>query len=557
MTPDDRASFVGRGTAEWRRPRVEAPGLQRYMQVLRERFWMIVATLLVTTLAAALYLATADKVYEADADLLVTPVGGDAENPALTGLPLLRESVDPTRDVETGARLVTTRDVAARVKRSLRSDLSANDLLEKVEAEPVAQSNIVAVTSRAESPELARNIANGFAEGVVAERTQALRSAIDQRIPRLRERIEAGEGGTGPDSPANQLAQLNSLRQSGDPTLQVETRAETPEEQASPRPVLTMAAGIFAGLVLGVGGAFAMHALDPRLRREEQLRELYSLPVLARIPRERKARTTIRGRRRFMFGPRRRRRRALAPGQLSPTTLEAFRTLRTMLAASRRGRVQGESRSVLVTGPSPSEGKTTTAINLASSFALAGHRVILIEADFRRPTVGEALGVRPRVGIGKVLLGNVPLADALVPAKPFGDNLRLLLVDRADDWLAEVLSLPAASALLDEAERLADYVVIDSPPLTEVIDALPLAQQVDDVVLVVRLGSSNLSQLTRLGDLLDQHQITPSGFVLVGVGTSEESTYYVSSRRERAEDDWLAGVEEEERARERVGSTEA
>jgi uncharacterized protein involved in exopolysaccharide biosynthesis len=152
MTPVDPASSDGHGAAHWRRPRVEAPGLQRYMQVLRERFGMIVATLLVTTFAAAFYLATADKVYEADADLLVTPVSGEGENPALTGLPLLRESVDPTRDVETAARLVTTRDVAARVKRSLRTDLTVNQLLAKVEAEPVAQSNIVAVTSRAEEP---------------------------------------------------------------------------------------------------------------------------------------------------------------------------------------------------------------------------------------------------------------------------------------------------------------------------------------------------------------------------------------------------------------------
>ena len=133
-----------------------------------------------------------------------------------------------------------------------------------------------------------------------------------------------------------------------------------------------------------------------------------------------------------------------------------------MLAAQRGA--DSDSRSILVTGPSPSEGKTTTAINLASSLALAGNRVILIEADFRRPTVAEALGVQARVGIGDVLLGNVGLEDALVLAPPFGDNLCALLVDRADDWLAEVLSLPAAQALLEDAKRLADYVVLDSPP---------------------------------------------------------------------------------------------
>jgi capsular exopolysaccharide synthesis family protein len=527
------------GEARWHRPRLETPGLQRYLQTLRERFRLIVGTLLVTTAAAVGYLAVTEKVYEAEADLLVTPVSRD--DPLLTGLGLIRESSDPTRDVETAARLVTTRNVAARVKRRLRLDQSTRSLLAKVDAAPVAQSNIVSVTAEESSPRRARDVADEFARGVVADRTAKMRSQIDAQIPGLRRRVASGGGAgeTGPDSPASQLARLESLRDAGDPTLRVETLAEVPGSASSPKTMLTLFAGALAGLVLGVGGAFAMHALDPRLRREEQLRELYSLPVLARIPRERRARTTTPQRRRlFGIGPHRRRRRALAPGQLSPPTLESFRTLRTMLAAT-RGRARA-GRSVLVTGPSPSEGKTTTAINLAASFALAGNRVILIEADFRRPTVGEALGIRPQIGIAKVLLSGVPLEEALVPAKPFGDHLRTLLVDRADDWLAEALSLPAARSLLEEAERLADYVVIDSPPLTEVIDALPIASQVDDVLLVVRLGSSNLSQLQRLGDLLAQNAITPTGFVIVGVGTSEESTYYVAARRERAAEDTYA-----------------
>jgi tyrosine-protein kinase len=544
MTPSERGPSDGRSGADWQRPRVEAPGLQRYLQTLRERWGMIVVTVLVTMLAAGAYVATANKVYEADADLLITPISGD--DPELTGLPLLRESNDPTRDVETAARLVTTRDVATRVRNALRLDTTPERLLDDVEAQPVAQSNIVNVKARADSPVAARDLANGFANGLVQHRDAELRAQIGPRAKRLRERIAAGEAQaqSGADPLPAQLGRLESLGAGGDPTIRVETRAAKPTSPVSPRPLRTIVAALFAGLLLGVGGAFALQALDPRLRREEQLRELYSLPILARIPRERKARTSTLGRRRFLLGPRRKRRRALAPGQLSPTTMEAFRTLRTMLAASRGGRT---GRSVLVTGPSPSEGKTTTAINLASSFALAGNRVILIEADFRRPTVGEALGVRTRIGIGKVLLGNATLEEALVPAKPFGDNLRLLIVDRADDWLAEVLSLPTARSLLEEAERLADYVVVDSPPLTEVIDALPLAQQVDDVALVVRLGASKLSQLERLGHLLAHNDITPSGFVLVGVGNADETSYYLTSRRERAEDDWLMAAEEPHR----------
>src|SRR5215218_3668315 len=534
----DRGSM----NAGWRRPQGESTGLESYFRVLRERSGLILLVTLVTTLMAAAYLATAPDKYEAEATQLVLPASRD--DTTLNNLPLLRESSDPTRNIETASQLVTEPNVAGRVKDQLGLGGTVASLQAKVAAEPVAQSDIVAITAHADSPDVARDIANGFATGVVAERSELIRSEAEKLIDGLREQVrEADDAGDDTTALNAQIADLQAVRESGDPTLRVSTRAEAPSSPYSPRPMLTLFAGFFAGLVLGTGGAFAMSALDPRLRREEQLRELYSLPILARVPKERRAPTFTLGKRRFGIGPRERERRALPPGELSAVTLESFRTLRTMLAAQRRD--DGNSRSILVTGPSPSEGKTTTAINLASSLALAGNRVILIEADFRRPTVGEALGVRARVGIGDVLLGNVALEDALVLAPPFGDNLCALLVDRADDWLAEVLSLPAAEALLEDAKRLADYVVLDSPPLTQVIDAMPLARQVDDVVLVTRLGSSNLTQLAHLGDLLDQNGIKPAGFVVVGGPGPEESSYYREAQRRRnAQSDWLVNFEQ-------------
>ncbi|HEY1275215.1 MAG TPA: Wzz/FepE/Etk N-terminal domain-containing protein [Thermoleophilaceae bacterium] len=532
MTPrDSGGTGVRQGEAtHWRRPRDEQPSLNRYLQILRERSRLIAITIAATFAVAVLYLLVADKQYQAEADLLVTPVASDQ---APTGLPLLIQSNDPTRDVETAARLTTTRDVARRAAVLVPGDQDEDELLGMVEAAPVAQSNIVAITATADSPELAAQVANAFAVSLVRDRTQQLHRALDQVIANLRQRLESQSANTEEGIQLRtQLSQLETLRAGPDPSIRLETRATPPDGPSAPKPFLTLAAGLVAGLVLGIGGAFALHSVDPRLRREEQLRELYQLPILARIPKETRARTATLGRRILLIGPRRKRRKALGPGQLSPATLEAYRTLRTMLAAT-HPTTRGAGRSVLITGPSPSEGKTTTAINLSASLALGGHRVILIEADFRRPTVGEALGVRPAIGIGKVLLGTEKLEDALVPADPFGDKLRLLLVDHADEWLPEVLSLPTAGALLDEAGALADYVVIDSPPLTEVIDALPLAREVDDVVVVVRLGGSNLTQLARLGDLLAQNGIEPSGFVVVGVGRSEKETYYLSAQRER------------------------
>lgn len=517
---------AGQGT-DWRRPRVEEQGLQRYLVTVRERLGLVLLVVLATTTAALLYLAVADKRYEAEADMLVTPLSSED---AVPGAGLISESPDPTRDVETAARLITQRDVAARVARSLGLGEKPEQILKKVEAAPVAQSNIVSIIAEAETPELARDLANGFGEEVVAQRTEKLHDQLDKLIAGLRSRLsEEPEGtGLGAETLALQLSRYVSLREGNDPTLSLETRAAAPENASSPKPKLTLVAGLLAGLVVGVGGAFALQALDPRLRREEQLRALYRTPVLSRIPEEPHAKTSSRGDRRFGIGPYRRRRRALSPIQLSPVTLEAYRTLRTMLGARKAGR---DDRSVLVTGSSPSEGKSTTAINLASSFALAGRRVILIEADFRRPTVGDAFGVRPPVSLGKVLLGNATLEEALVPVKPFGGSLNVLLADRSDAWLPEVLSLPGAATLLEEAKRLCDVVVIDSPPLTEVIDALPLARQVDDVIVVVRLKASRLPQLARLADLLIQNGIEPAGFAVVGVGSSDKDTYYLSSRR--------------------------
>jgi capsular exopolysaccharide synthesis family protein len=551
MTFPDRGFGQVPSASDWRRPRFEAAALPRYIATVRERFWMIALTVLVTLAAAGAYLATADKVYEAEADMLITPVPSD--DPVLAGLGLIRDSNDPTRDVETAARLVTNRDVATRVKAQLQLPQSPRGLLDKVKAEPVAQSNIVAITAEGATPAQARDLANGFGEAVVADRTAKLNNQLDAEIARLKVRIAQGGGGSGADSLSSRLSQLETLRGGGDPTMRLETRAETPTTTASPHPFRTVIAGLLAGLVLGIGGAFALHALDPRLRREDQLRELYNLPILARVPLEKRARTFSLGSRRFGIGPHRKHRRALGPRQLSPATLESYRTLRAMLSAKHRD--TDRAHSILVTGPSPSEGKTTTAINIASSYALAGARVILIEADFRRPTVGEALGVRPTVGIGKVLLGSASLEEALVPVNPFGDTLRVLLVDRAGDWLAEVLSLPAAGNVLEEAVRHADVVVVDSPPLTEVIDALPLAQQVDDVLLVTRLGSSNLAQLGRLGDLLEQNGVRPSGFVVVGVGTSDEQSYYLAARQAR-EGGGSATSRDRERERERLSSAE-
>ena len=163
--------------------------------------------------------------------------------------------------------------------------------------------------------------------------------------------------------------------------------------------------------------------------------------------------------------------------------------------------------------------------------------MVLIEADLRRPAIGQALGVTPTHGTGSVLLETVDLEDALVTTKAYGQYLQLLVADysgAASGWMADRLFLPSAQRLVADAKKIADYVIIDSPPLSEVIDALPIAQRADEVVVVVRLGKSQLSKLAQLGELLSRHGVRPVGFTVVGSTGGAEGYYYMTPPPVRA-----------------------
>jgi capsular exopolysaccharide synthesis family protein len=494
------------GKAEWLEPPAEEEGLRRYVETIRERLPLVLLAVLVTTGMAVAYVVTATKTYEARADMLVTPVSGDEA--ILRSLPLIFESVDPTRDVETASQFVTNLDVATLALDGLDGSESPRDLLKKVTAEPVAQSNIVAVTAEGGSPEQARDRANAFAEATVADRTEQVHAAIDTLLPGLQAQVADAPNDAAREEAAANLSQLQTIRSAPDPSLRVETLADLPTEQASPRPALSIAGGVLAGLVLGIVGAFAAQTLDPRLRREAQLRRLYRLPILARIPME----------------SGRRRKSPLGPRNLSGIGAEAYRTLRATMEASRSD--EDSSRVILVTGPSPGEGKSTTAVNLASSLALAGKSVILIEADLRRPALGRTLEIEPtHGGVVSVLIENVSLDDALTTTPTYGPNLRVLLADYEGGWIAELFSIPAAGQMIDDARQMADYVIVDSPPLNEVVDALPLARKADDVLIVVRLGRTRLDKIAQLGELLAENNIRPAGFTVIGVPRPSKSDY--------------------------------
>jgi Mrp family chromosome partitioning ATPase len=480
----------------WLVPAGETRGLVSYLEAIRAGRWILIGSLVACLGAALLYLAQAEKVYEASADLRIS---AQPEQPfPLTTV--LIQSGDPTRDVETAARLVEQPPVARRVLDKIGSDGSVSGLLEDISVEPVAESSVVTITAQAGTAEEAKRLADAVAEEFVGYRTARFHEELDELIaatePFVPETPTAAER-TDPESPAAQLARLQLLRRGDDPSVSLESLAELPSSSVAPRPLLTLAAALIGGGVIGLVGAFALQLLDPRLRREEQLRARFRLPILARIPLER-----------------RRKPRPLLPSELSLGALDGYQALRAALSTNRRDTLAG--RVVLVTGPSPGDGKTTAAINLASTIAAAGKRVILIEADSRRPSIGRALELRAEVGLASVVTGRRYLVDALLPVGSEDAKLRVLLNAPDEAPAADVLSHLSADTLLLQAQRLADWVIVDSPPLNHVAETLALAQAVDDLLIVVRIGKTNLRDLTELSEMLAQQDIMPAGFVVLG-----------------------------------------
>jgi len=277
----------------------------------------------------------------------------------------------------------------------------------------------------------------------------------------------------------------------------------------SPRQNLSLAA--FAGMLLAIGAALLREYTDPRVRRVEELDGL-EVPILALIP---SARSELRLAKRAWAGSG----RALpGPGGGAPTRgekvpqggpwvridrddwrrsalAEGFGNLRTSVLFS--GGSDLAARSLLVTSVQAGEGKTTVSMNLAISLARLGRRVLLIDADMRRPSLHRAFGLRESPGLSDALMGEEDwrgmTAEVGVP------NLRLLAAGSPSDVPAELLSSERMGTLIEEAEAEHEFVVIDSPALmVNVADARILTSLADGIVLVVRGGVTPREVLRRL-----------------------------------------------------------
>ncbi len=300
--------------------------------------------------------------------------------------------------------------------------------------------------------------------------------------------------------------------------------ASIPAAPIRPNRRRNLAAGLMVGLILGVTLAFVQEALDSSVRTTEEAERLVNAPALAVIPAE----TDGYRRRQMATGPAL---SAAGPNGVGLAVLkrpsspmaESFRSLRTSVLLSTAPR---PPQTLLVTSAQMGEGKTSTATNLAMSFAQRQGPVLIIDADMRRPSVAKTLGVANEKGLSSFLTGAHSLEEVLIQYERI-PNLWILPAGPRPPDPAELLSSHMMDATLKDLLKRFTQIVIDSPPLLLVTDAVILSAMVDGVILVVASGTTARGALTRAHRILENAGSRVLGMVLNKVDMRFD-TYYGS-----------------------------
>jgi capsular exopolysaccharide synthesis family protein len=379
----------------------------------------------------------------------------------------------------TYAELIQSQNVADQVADALPGDETAAQILDRTSFRPVSDTQLLVVEAEGDTPEEAAELANVYAETFVSYAGEEL------------------------------AAETN-----GEVTLA--DRAQPPGAPVRPRPTLYAAVMFVFALFLGAGLALLRDRLDTRLGSEEELARELDVPVLARVPSIARRRLSRSREQRF---------------------LEAFRVLRTNLAFLSP---EVPLSRVLLASASPAEGKSTSSIALARVMAEQGRRVLVVEGDLRRPALAKmyelddpglkglthhlALGWRFEEVVHETQVPNVYLMPAgAVPPNP-----------------STLLRPDALEHLLSEASEWADFVIVDSPPLSAGADATILAHAVGTVIFVVNHRRGSRTKVTAAIRQLRQTEATVAGLIVNEMAGSEDYDRYYGEAAPDALPDALA-----------------
>ena len=319
--------------------------------------------------------------------------------------------------------------------------------------------------------------------------------------------------------------------------------ARVPQYPTEPNVPRNLGFALALGLTTGIGLAFLLEGMDNTVRTPEQATLISALPSLGMIPMGSKTLAEV-TRKHLAVASSKEAVELVTQTRPQSQMAESYRALRTSLLLSSLG---SPPKSILITSALPQEGKSTTCINTSIVLAQKGSRVLLIDADLRRPSIHKTLGTGPRTGLSNVLTGSASLQQAIVRS-PILPSLYILPAGTPPPNPAELLASSNLKDVLAELREEYDHIVIDSPPTLSVTDAVVMSTRADAVVLVIRCGQTRKQALRRSRDLLMQVNARVCGVLLNAVDLDSPDYYYYyeyQGKYHRYYQDELPGTDEQ------------
>lgn len=503
--------------------------LRDYLNVIRARRGVIaLATIIVTVVAVAVSLLQ-PPTYQSQAKVLISEKDAGA---AIFGTVLPELSSQPERALQTQVQLVEVRPVAEATIKKLELEETPEQLLARVEVGGVGQTNVIAISATASSPEEASEIANTMADEYVKASRERKRASIAEAADEVEQRLldsrtailELGRRIQASGRSDEMAAELQIL------TGTYTTLAEKLEQlrinekleagsgavvqsavpnavPISPRPTRNAALGLAVGLLFGFGMAFLYEYLDNTIKSSDEAEKVYGAPVLGIVPMER-----------YEKGVKRQLTIVDQPGSAAA---EAYRVLRNSLDFIN---FEHDLKTVLITSATPAEGKSTVSANLAASLAQAGKKVVLVSCDFRRPTTDQFFKVNNMIGLSEVLLGTHSLKAAL--QRPGDEQLLVLTAGKMPPNPSELLASAKMQEVIESLEEWADWVIVDTPPILAVADPVSVARWVDGVLMVSKAGESTREAALKSVELLGKVGARVIGVAVWGLDETKNRPGY-------------------------------
>jgi len=416
--------------------------IRDYLRILRNRWKLITAMLALGVLAALAFSLLTTPKYAASTQLFVSTTGQESTTAAYQG------GLFSQQRVTSYSELIQGQQVAQRVVDTLKLPVGAAQVASEVSVNVKTDTVILGVTVTDPSPERARDIAN----------------ALSQQFTQLVTELETPQGST------SAAAKVTVVQQASLPTTPV-----------VPQTTRNIALGAVVGLLLGIGLAVLRDRLDNTVKDRREVVEATQAAVIGTVP----------------FDSDRPKHPLASFGEGHSSSAEAYRQVRTNLQFLD---VDNPPRAMVITSAVPNEGKTTTALNLAFALGESGNRVVLVEADLRRPRLAKYLQLVENVGMTNVLSGTAELDDVLQPT--VNPSVTLLASGPHPPNPSELLGSSRLQTLLATLRGRFDYIVFDAPPLLPVTDAAVLTAHADGAILVARHGHTERDKLGRAAESL-------------------------------------------------------